>query len=155
MDASGNKVADYSYDHWGNVLSPNESATVANQPLGYASYVYHRHISKYYFQARFYKPADGVFLSRDPVFGTPTNLMEQNGYSYSNGNPVMGLEPNGGFTEVLGVFLIPGVGEAAGVVVVGGLAYLAWEAGAKPNNFIFVRKKSSCRSQDIFEKKAG
>lgn len=51
----------------GNVLSTNESSVVANQPLGYASYVYDRDTKLYNLKARYYSPDNAVFLSRDPV----------------------------------------------------------------------------------------
>ncbi|WP_391202755.1 RHS repeat domain-containing protein [Psychrobacillus sp. L4] len=131
VDPSGNKVADYSFDPWGNVLSSKESTAVANQPLGYASYVYDRETKFYYLQARYYYPENAVFVSRDPISGDLLNPITQNGYSYSENNPVNKVDPNGKFAEVIGVFFIPGIGEfallATGFVVLG---IITWNAAS-------------------------
>jgi RHS repeat-associated protein len=95
VDSNGAKVADYSYDPWGNVLSTNEHLSLVGQPLGYASYVFDRETLMYYLQAWYYKPSNGVFLSLDPIAGSIVDLISQNGYSYTSNNPITMVDPHG------------------------------------------------------------
>jgi RHS repeat-associated protein len=44
---------------------------------------------------RYYDPATGMFLSRDPVEGVMGRAMSYNGYSYVEGNPVRYTDPSG------------------------------------------------------------
>ncbi|MFB7264845.1 ricin-type beta-trefoil lectin domain protein [Streptomyces nojiriensis] len=44
--------------------------------------------------AREYEPGTGRFISVDPVVD-PTDPLQMNGYTYSNGNPVTNLDPSG------------------------------------------------------------
>lgn len=59
-------VATYEYDSWGNVLKSDAKGIAAENPFGYAGYMYDKEISMYYLIARYYNPEHGVFLSVDP-----------------------------------------------------------------------------------------
>nr|WP_082791718.1 RHS repeat-associated core domain-containing protein [Bacillus nakamurai] len=47
------------------------------------------------FDARYYEPKNGVFLSLDPDPGDDGDSLNQNGYAYGNNNPVMNVDPDG------------------------------------------------------------
>ncbi len=57
-DQNGQVVANYEYDTWGNVLKSEATGTAADNPFGYAGYMYDKEIG--------YNPEHGVFLSVDP-----------------------------------------------------------------------------------------
>lgn len=139
-DINGNVAASYTYDAWGNILA--SSGTFADQnPYRYAGYRYDPETGFYYLMARYYNPGIGRFLSLDPTPGTSDDPVTQNGYTYTNNNPVMGLDPDGNFAWVAGIYFVPGVGEAAllATTVVGG-AYGAWYLGKKVKSW--ANKKS-------------
>ena len=93
-DTSSNTVASYTYDAWGNILQ--QSGTFADQnPYRYAGYRYDTETGFYYLQARYYNPNIGRFLSLDPDPGDSDDPITQNGYTYANNNPVMGVDPDG------------------------------------------------------------
>nr|WP_275900392.1 RHS repeat-associated core domain-containing protein [Anoxybacillus rupiensis] len=95
VDENGATVANYSYDPWGKVLSVLENAAVTGQPIGYAGYYYDRETKLYYLQARYYDPETARFISRDAYPGDKDNPLTQNGYTYTNDNPVMYVDPDG------------------------------------------------------------
>jgi len=94
-DVSGNIVASYEYDAWGNPLKVEESAEVKDNPYRYAGYQYDHETGMYYLIARYYQPNHGVFLSLDPDPGDDDDILTQNGYTYANNNPVMMVDPDG------------------------------------------------------------
>ncbi len=53
-----------------------------------------------YLRARYYNPALRIFLSKDPYSGSVGKPATQNGYNYSNGNPVNYTDPTGFCAEV-------------------------------------------------------
>ncbi|MDP7978538.1 RHS repeat-associated core domain-containing protein [Bacillus sp. WLY-B-L8] len=65
-DENGQVVANYEYDAWGNVLKSDAKGIAAENPFGYAGYMYDKEIGMYYLIARYYNPTHGVFLSVDP-----------------------------------------------------------------------------------------
>jgi RHS repeat-associated protein len=86
-----------------------------------------------YLNARYYNPAQGQFLSEDPVFialgnqnqtqqltqqnqrsllGNPQQL---NSYSYAQDNPITKEDPSGKYGEISGAVVIPGRSFSAGL----------------------------------------
>ncbi|TEA83588.1 type IV secretion protein Rhs [Bacillus thuringiensis F14-1] len=65
-DKDGQIVASYEYDAWGNVLKSEAKGIAADNPFGYAGYMYDKEIGMYYLIARYYNPEHDVFLSVDP-----------------------------------------------------------------------------------------
>ncbi|MEH7080971.1 RHS repeat-associated core domain-containing protein, partial [Bacillus velezensis] len=49
----------------------------------------------YYLMDRYYHPEQGVFLSLDPQSGDEDDANSQNGYNYTDNNPVMYSDTNG------------------------------------------------------------
>jgi len=87
-DGAGTLVARYEYDAWGNLLS--ETGAVAN-PFRYTGREWDAEAQLYYLRARYYDPALGRFISRDPlgmVDGT-------NRYSYVSNNAVNYVDVQG------------------------------------------------------------
>ncbi|RIJ62890.1 RHS repeat domain-containing protein [Rummeliibacillus sp. POC4] len=99
-DKDDQEVGAYTYDAYGNVLTVEGDLAKAN-PIRYAGYYYDDETKNYYLQARYYNPANGAFLALDPHPGDDDEPLSQNGYSYANGNPVMNVDPNGEFAQVL------------------------------------------------------
>jgi len=93
-DQSGNIVASYTYDAWGNILS-SSGAMAASNPYRYAGYRYDTETGLYYLIARYYSPANGSFLSVDPEPGSSTDSLSLNPYNYAGNNPVMYADPDG------------------------------------------------------------
>ncbi|PEK75304.1 wall-associated protein, partial [Bacillus toyonensis] len=94
-DGNGQVVANYEYDAWGNVLKSDAKGIAADNPFGYAGYMYDKEIGMYYLIARYYNPEHGVFLSVDPDPGDEDDPVTQNGYTYADNNPVMNIDPDG------------------------------------------------------------
>jgi RHS repeat-associated protein len=78
-DDAGNIVARYEYDAWGNVITSNAQEIAADNPFGYAGYMYDQETSMYYLMARYYHPKHGVFISVDPDPGDDDDPITQNG----------------------------------------------------------------------------
>ncbi len=134
-DQNREVVATYEYDSWGNVLKSDAKDIAADNPFGYAGYMYDKEIGMYYLIARYYNPEHGVFLSVDPDPGDEDDPVTMNGYTYGDNNPVMMVDPDGHAAAIAGVYLIPGLGQAAllATIAVGG-AYGAWYLGKKLRN---------------------
>ncbi|MBC1943763.1 DNRLRE domain-containing protein [Listeria booriae] len=118
---SGEVVAEYEYDAWGNILVSNEKTPEAKQnKFGYAGYMYEKELKSYYLIARYYNPNQGVFLSRDPYHGNDDEPESLNSYNYVNNNPVKYIDPDGNF-----IFLAPAVYyiAAEGLLIIGGTYY--------------------------------
>ncbi|MDA2423085.1 RHS repeat-associated core domain-containing protein [Bacillus cereus] len=78
-DQNREVVATYEYDSWGNVLKSDVKGIAADNPFGYAGYMYDKEIGMYYLIARYYQPDHGVFLSVDPDLGDEDDPITMNG----------------------------------------------------------------------------
>ena len=96
VDAGGALVARYEYDAWGNLLS--SSCTVpalADNRYLFQGREYSSATGLYNFRARWYDPATGRWLSKDPS-GLKGGL---NLYAFCDDNPVNHCDPTGLKTE--------------------------------------------------------
>jgi len=96
----GNIASSYQYDTWGNILSQSGDMAAEN-PYRYAGYQYDEETGLYYLIARYYHPTHGVFLSMDPDLGDSDDILTQNGYTYANNNPVMLVDPDGHYAQLI------------------------------------------------------
>jgi RHS repeat-associated protein len=91
-DSTGTVTDTYDYDAWGNEV--NTTGSTPNLYL-YRGEQYDPDLGLYYFRARYFEPATGRFLTRDPDAGrikVPTSLHK---YTYAAGDPVNRLDPSG------------------------------------------------------------
>ncbi len=91
VDDNGNITHKYQYDEYGKVVQKEEADYNPFQYVGKYGVMYLTD-HQYYMRARHYDPTIGRFLSEDPIWST--NL-----YPYANNNPIMGIDPEGTFSE--------------------------------------------------------
>ena len=82
----------YEYDAFGNALITTGSTP--NDYL-YRGEQYDPDLGLYYLRARYYNPATGRFLSRDPLDGQLADSKSMHKYLYADGDPVNGVDPQG------------------------------------------------------------
>ena len=122
MDGSGNLVAKYKYDPYGNILSTTGSKADIYNPLRYRGYYYDTETGLYYLQSRYYDPAIGRFINADDasLLGADGSLLGYNLFAYSQNNPV-NLSDDGGNIPSWATKLIVGtavIAAAAALTVV-------------------------------------
>ena len=98
-NATGGVTDTYEYDAFGNALQT--SGSTPNNYL-YRGEQYDSDLGLYYLRARYYDPATGRFMSRDPNTprpfssnGIPTDPKYLHNYLYANGDPVNLIDPRG------------------------------------------------------------
>jgi RHS repeat-associated protein len=97
---NGTKLVPYTYDAWGNAtVSGNTSLPANKNPFRYRGYYYDADLGLYYLNSRYYDSNTGRFISADGYVSTGQGLIGNNMYAYCNNNPVMNVDPNGGFTK--------------------------------------------------------
>lgn len=84
---AGGVVQTYTYDPYGNVTGTSGTAT---NPLRFAGQYTDDESGYQYLRARYFDPASGEFLTRDPI----TELTGQP-YAYGVGNPLANTDPTG------------------------------------------------------------
>ena len=82
----------YEYDAFGNALQT--SGSTPNNYL-YRGEQFDPDLGLYYLRARYYNPATGRFLSRDPIDHSITDPNQLHKYLYANGDPVNAIDPSG------------------------------------------------------------
>jgi RHS repeat-associated protein len=82
----------YEYDAFGNSFT--KTGTTPNNYL-YRGEQYDSDLGLYYLRARYYNPATGRFLSRDPNDGNKILLSSLHKYIYASANPVNRIDPRG------------------------------------------------------------
>jgi RHS repeat-associated protein len=89
---SGAVTDTYNYDAFGNLL--NSTGTTPNNYL-YRGEQYDPDLNLYYLRARYYNPATGRFMSRDPQDGELKEPASLHKYLYAKGDPVNLKDPTG------------------------------------------------------------
>ncbi len=101
VNSNGDVQKKYNYSPYGTELSygsssgdqfTGETLSLTQNPFTYSRYYFDSESGFYYLKARYYDPQIGEFLSMD-TYNLP------NRYIYVNGNPVMGIDPNGHIDE--------------------------------------------------------
>lgn len=95
-----------------------------NNPYRYAGYRYDSETGLYYLNARYYNPANGVFLSVDPEPGSADDPLNLNPYIYTRNNPVMYADPDGKWI-IDAVFLTSDVASFAANPSLAGAGWIA------------------------------
>ncbi len=89
-NSSGTMVGEHRYRAYGSRRGGDELATdhrFTGQKLDGTGL--------YYYNARYYDPALGTFISPDPIVPDPTNLLDYNRYLYVRGRPLNMNDPSG------------------------------------------------------------
>ncbi len=98
VDGNGNKLAEYSYDSWGNIISQSGPLSYIN-PIRYKGYYYDSDTGMYYLQSRYYDPALRRFINADEpnlIQGlAKTSVIGSNLFSYCGNNGVNRVDYNG------------------------------------------------------------
>ena len=92
-DSAGSLVCRYTYDPFGAPQS--EPADSYVQPFRFTGREWDPNLRLYYFRARYYDPALGRFLTRDPIEGDLRDPHSQNQYIYARNNPLTRIDPFG------------------------------------------------------------
>jgi RHS repeat-associated protein len=102
-NAAGAVTDTYEYDAFGNALTT--SGSTPNNYL-YRGEQYDPDLGLYYLRARYYNPATGRFMSRDPedyklrdANGTPVDPKALHKYLYAGADPINWIDPRGRSNE--------------------------------------------------------
>nr|MDQ5807335.1 hypothetical protein [Actinomycetota bacterium] len=103
-DASGARVAAQTFDAYGNVVD----RTGEDVPFGFAGQLTDAETGLVYMRARYYDPATGQFISRDPL----VELTLQP-YLYAGGDPVNSIDPTGLASFRIGLPSLPSLEDVS------------------------------------------
>ena len=112
-DASGNVVARYAYDAWGNLLYYSGPLARIN-PITYRGYYFDWETGLFYLETRYYNPQLRRFISADIYMDTGQGVRGTNMYMYCLNDPINWIDPEG--TSAIFVVNFRGAG---GLAVVG------------------------------------
>ena len=126
-DDSGNTVARYSYDAFGE---PDLITGQEDNNFLFTGEQMDSETGLIYLRARYYDTETGRFISKDPFTGFATNTQSLNRYTYVQNNPMVYADPSGKFPA----FLVPGV---VGAAIDGGY-YLVVDVGLQQQEFSAV-----------------
>ena len=95
--ATGQVVAKYSYDAWGNCTVTNAAgyAVGDKNPFRYRGYYYDTETGLYYLNSRYYNPEFGRFISADGFVSTGQGITGSNMFAYCGNNPINRYDPSG------------------------------------------------------------
>jgi RHS repeat-associated protein len=91
-NSAGAITDSYEYDAFGNKFTV--SGSTPNNYL-YRGEQFDPDLGLYYLRARYYNPATGRFMSRDPLDGQLKDPRSLHKYLYADGDPVNGIDPMG------------------------------------------------------------
>lgn len=88
---TGVVVGEYDYDAFGAIIGHDGADT----NYTFTNQEYDAESELYYFNARYYNPALGRFISRDPLLGSDGDFLSRNQYVYAKNNPLKYIDPTG------------------------------------------------------------
>ena len=97
-NAQGQVVGQYDYDPFGNLIGSDSTESTKYLFTGQE---YDNESDLYYYNARYYNPVIGRFISRDPVLGRDGDSLSRNGYIYVKNNPLKYVDPSGEEEETM------------------------------------------------------
>ena len=121
MDASGNRVVEYTYDAWGKLISITGTLATslgADNPFRYRGYYYDTETGLYYLMTRYYDPEVCRFISADVYMTTGQGVLGGNMWAYCGNNPVVRYEVQGEFWNII-------IGAAAGAIISGAVSAIS------------------------------
>jgi RHS repeat-associated protein len=143
-DSSGQVVERSEFTPFGSL---SYRAGTFNAPQKFTGQLFDAEIGLYYFNARYYDPDLGRFLSPDTVQQDPADPQALNRYSYVRNNPLVFADPSGHlFWAIIGAIALGAFGGAVmGVVMAavtgGDIGAAAWRgalAGAVSGPFSYL-----------------
>lgn len=93
---SGGTVTKYEYDPFGQLIGQDG---FTNTNYLYTGQEYDQESDLYYYNARYYNPRLGRFITRDPYLGRDGDTLSRNGYTYVKNNPLKYVDPSGEVEE--------------------------------------------------------
>ncbi len=90
-----NKVVEYTYDPYGNIITQTNSAVADANPYRYRGYRYDEETGFYYLNSRYYNPRTGRFLNADGMLKASGSVLGHNMFAYTSNNPIMYVDPSG------------------------------------------------------------
>ncbi|MBC3876123.1 RHS repeat-associated core domain-containing protein [Undibacterium sp. LX15W] len=100
-DTSGQLKSETVYDAFGNIVS--QSGQSANK-FGYTGHQMDQETGLIYFQARYYDPQTGRFITQDPYEGDWNTPLSLHHYLYAYGNPTTYVDLHGYANSIAGYF---------------------------------------------------
>ena len=91
--STSNRIADYTYDAWGNIRNQGTQSWGEDNPLRYYGQYYDTESGMTYLRARYYDSSIRRFITEDPIKD------RLNWYAYAGNNPVMFVDPSEYITE--------------------------------------------------------
>ncbi|MDA8215406.1 MAG: hypothetical protein M0Z64_09055 [Nitrospiraceae bacterium] len=91
-DAAGNKVEEIYYYPFGGTRLNQGSVNVKHKYTGQEE---DAETGLYYYNARYYDPILGRFISADTIVGNPRDPQDLNRYTYAGNNPLIYIDPSG------------------------------------------------------------
>ena len=161
--ATGQIVAKYSYDAWGNCTVTNATgyAVGDKNPFRYRGYYYDTETGLYYLNSRYYNPEFGRFISADGQL-SGGNIAGANLYAYCYCNPINLLDYNGTMAEAALIFTegMAALTAALGVTIVWAIGIGALVIGAaelysyivQPANDLSVSDKNPVRCSPSYSR---
>ena len=93
IDDGGTVAAAYEYDAFGNTTI--RTGEEFDNEICYTGQVYDKETGLYYYNARFYNPEDGRFLTQDTYRGEQMEPGTWHLYIYCANNPINSVDPSG------------------------------------------------------------
>ena len=95
--------SEYDYDVFGALLGMKGSLGTRYLFTGQE---FDAESSLYYYNARYYNPRLGRFISRDTYLGEDGDILSRNRYVYVKNNPLKFMDPTGGLFEEINNYVI-------------------------------------------------